>query len=94
MIERYFEEAIYKCKNESITSGGKCTTKGLVRRVMGVTYGIMGIYRCEKCMPDFFSNPKKYLVVKKYMKSKESDPLFENYKKFCNIKFTLESEGS
>ena len=89
MDRLFFEEFLGRCEVESVSTGGRCgTQKELVRRTMSPEYGIIGIPRCQRCMPEFFSNPKDYKVVKA-LKSKAFDPIYDDYIEYYNRKFLL-----
>lgn len=91
MKNLFFEEFLGRCENASIVVGGECLRRGIIRRSMGIEYGTIGIAYCEKCMPEFFFNPKNYPIFISF-KTKIEDPLYKNYVEFYNSKFTIEAK--
>jgi hypothetical protein len=89
MIKLYFEETVGQCQNEALyTNGTRCKSVGLLRRVMGSEYSVIGVSYCRQCMPEFFENRKNYIVVKA-LKAKIKDPVFEDYINFYKQHFTV-----
>lgn len=89
MTDLFFEETFGQCENETVFTGGKCSThNGRLRRVLSKETGVVCLARCERCYPEFFDNPKNYPVVKA-LKSKTPDPVFDNYTNFYKRTFTV-----
>ena len=92
MTNLFYEEMIGQCENATVYNGGKCRTQqGKLRRVLSKNSGVICLARCERCMPEFFTNSKNYPVVKA-LKSKTPDPVFDDYVALYKRTFTIKAK--